>query len=316
MIKQVRILLSSALLLGPLPAVSQDTISAQSDVSNGVEQDAEGDTIVVTGRTQEVTGSEVQRQARAITDSPQHRSTPLARFEDRLCVGVLGMREDFAGLLIDRVRENAATLDIGVQGDGCNPNFVIAFVPDSQASLSQIVASNSGLFQNMNLWDRHDMLLPAPAHVWLKVEMRTRDGMPMSEERVGGRPLVSSQQMAHSLIYTSMRRDITYAMVFFDLNEIDGLSVRQLADYATMRGLVQTRPSEGMALTSILGLFDPDGLQAAALTDFDMAYLTAVYDGIPNLPAIAKLTGVSRELRQIADVEDALLDDEAGQTPQ
>jgi len=294
-------------MLGPLPLAAQATFEVETDVADGVTQDAQGDRIIVTGRTEQVTRRDVQRQARAITDSTQLRDIPLARFEDRICIGVMGMREEFAGLLIDRIRENAAALDIRVQGDGCDPNFIVAFVADSQAALSQLVESSPHLFQTISLADQREMLAPAPVHVWLHVDLRTRDGMPVAVERVNGQPPVSSQAMAHSLIYTSTRRDITNAMVFFDFDQLEGLSVRQLADYASMRGLVQTRPGEGLALTSILGLFEPDGPQAAGLTDFDLAYLNAVYSGIPNLPATAKLGSVAYELRQIAEAEDAAL---------
>ncbi len=33
------------------------------------------------------------------------------------------------------------------------------------------------------------------------------------------------------------------------------------------------------------------------MTQFDRAYLAALYDGIPNIPRITKVQGVNRQLR-------------------
>jgi len=66
-----------------------------------------------------------------------------------------------------------------------------------------------------------------------------------------------------------------------------------------MRGLARTRPvdGEGHPMDTILALFDPSGSPPAKLTEFDRAYLAAVYDGIPNIPGVTKVLGVNRQLR-------------------
>ncbi|MCL6252249.1 hypothetical protein M3P36_14485 [Altererythrobacter sp. KTW20L] len=202
--------------------------------------------------------------------------------------------------MIDRIRDNARSLGIRLQEDGCAPNFIIAFVEDSQSAMQGLMDSNSGMFLYVQPEERRRLLAPGPVHIYTSVELRTRDGIPISMERTNAGPPVSQQAMAHSRIYTSTRRDIASVFVLYDRDTVRGMSLSQLADYATMRGLAQTEPAGDLTMNSILNLFNPTGPYPDELTDFDRAYLNSVYDWIPNLPAMAKIGNVNRELNRLA----------------
>src|SRR6188768_3588609 len=78
--------LVAAVLAGPATARQQPTDELEDDPS-----------IVVTGRIEAPPRQEVDRQAREVTVSggdELHR--PLARIEDRLCPGILGLKTEFA----------------------------------------------------------------------------------------------------------------------------------------------------------------------------------------------------------------------------
>ena len=64
----------------------------------GAQEDETDSDIVVTGRIEQATPREVTKQARAITQGSDFRRSPLPRFEDRLCPGVMGMRADIGAL--------------------------------------------------------------------------------------------------------------------------------------------------------------------------------------------------------------------------
>jgi hypothetical protein len=69
---------------------------------------------------------------------------PLARFEDRLCPGILGLKPEYAALMIDRIRQNAQTLDLWMAGDeGCTPNPIAAFVKDGQEEIAGLQSRSS-----------------------------------------------------------------------------------------------------------------------------------------------------------------------------
>jgi len=287
-----RLLLMLAAVILPAGLAAQDQPEAPPP---------DDDTIIVTGRGERVSSGAVQRQARDIAIRQGNiRETPLARFEDRLCPGVTGLTPDVAAMIIDRVRANARMLDIRVQEDGCAANFLISFTPDGEAMLRRLMEERPSWFQYLGAGQKRDMLEPGPVHVWANVEPRTLTGMPIGQVRDLTRPPVSRSHAAHSLIYTATRRDITSVVIAFDSGAVGDLTVGQLADYATMRGLAQTRADGALAIDSILAMFTGLDTPPQSLTDFDLAYLRALYADSANLPAIAKLGNVADELRAIA----------------
>lgn len=266
------------------------------------------DNIVVTGRAEgeAPTEREVTRQARAITEPGALRRAPLPRFEDRLCPGVIGLKADAASLMIDRIRDTAARLDLWLtEDDGtCSPNFIVAFVEDGQADLQRIADNQYWMFRDMSRADQRDLLEEeGPVRVWTITQIRTRDGIPVPRSDSLFAPPQVNTWMAHSKIYLPIREDITRVVVLFDKEGVKGKTLLQLADYSIMRGLARTRPvsESGQAMDTILALFDTAGSPPLQMTEFDRAYLGAVYDGIPNIPGITKVQGVNRQLRRQAE---------------
>ncbi len=297
----------SLLLAGTsaIPAMAQDYANESGrEVREERLQRAEQDQIIVTGEAREASRSEVRRQARAIAVSDNIYDVPLARFEQPLCPGIAGLTADTAGLMIDRIRENARFVDMRVQDDGCNPNFIVAFVDDGQAMLERMIDESPRRFQYLSSVEKREMLEPGPVRVWTDVQPASRDGMRIGRGRNLVNPPSMRAEMAHSKIYTTIRRDIEMVWVIIDRDAARGMSLMQLADYATMRGLVRTDPGDDLDISSILGLFNSSGPWPETLTDFDRAYLTAVYDSIPNLPAARKIGRVSEELRRIEDARE------------
>lgn len=220
---------------------------------------------------------------------------PLPRFEDRLCPGVIGLEREYAELMVTRLRMNAEELGLRLAGEeGCDPNLVIAIVDDSRAYLVDLMERRGYLFRDMNPADREAMLDAADASgVWHQLAARTRDGI-----RVGRRDNLAQipeagMWQAHSRIYRPVRHDITYALVLLNREEVRGLTLRQLADYATLRALATEFPEEaGEGQATMLGLFDDADARPEELTAFDRAWLNRLYDGIPNVPASIRLRGV------------------------
>lgn len=281
-------------LLAPLPLLAQEAGES-------------GEDIVVTGQAEAPTRGEVSRQARSITRSGNIYDTPLARFEDRLCPGIIGIPADYAVMMIDRIRHNAGELGMWMADEeNCSPNFIVAFVDDGQAELAELERRHGHLFETMSLAERRELLAETgPVRVWTSTATRTRDGMPVPRAEGLDKPPVVQMAMAHSKIYLTTREDITSVMVLFDKRQLLGKTLDQLSDYATMRGLARTRPvgADGAAMDTILTLFDDTGAAPPGLTDFDRAYLASLYDWIANLPAATKMLGVNRQLRIAAKRE-------------
>ncbi len=221
---------------------------------------------------------------------------PLARFEDALCPGVLGLRQEAAEQMVGRLRANAEMLGLRMAENGdCEANFIVGFVDDGQAFLSQLQDRSGYIFAEMTREERAALLAdPGPARALLRVRARTRDGIPISRRENLAQLPTTAMWMAHSKIYTATRNDIISAIVLFDRDAVRGLNLAQLADYATFRALAQRLPGpEAAGKASILTLFEPGEARPDGLTEFDRAYLDQLYTGIANLPATAKLADLA-----------------------
>jgi hypothetical protein len=228
---------------------------------------------------------------------------PLARFEDALCPGVLGLKQDAAELMVGRLRANAEMLGLRMAENGdCQANFIVGFVADGQAVLSDLQNRSGYIFAEMTRDERIALLAdPGPARTLLRVRSRTRDGIPISRRESLSQLPTTTMWMAHSKIYSATRNDIISAMVLFDRDAIRGMNLTQLADYATFRALAQRLPGpEAAGQPSILALFEDGEARPAGLTEFDRAYLGQLYTGIANLPAPAKLADLARATRTTA----------------
>src|SRR6187549_849554 len=129
-------------LIVPSPAVAQSESEQLEEVA--------GADIVVTGELP--TWSEVTRQARDITVTTGLRYMPLPRFEgDRLCPGVIGLKGDYAALMVGRLRANAERFGLWMSEDdgACQANFIVAFVDDGQDIMEQIADQWPGLLANV-----------------------------------------------------------------------------------------------------------------------------------------------------------------------
>ena len=74
-------------------------------------------------------------------------------------------------------------------------------------------------------------------------------------------------------------RAIYTAIVVVDLDQIEGLTFGQVADYVAMVGLAQLRPNPELGdVSTILGLFATNGGgRSKGLTAWDQSFLKSIY---------------------------------------
>ncbi len=235
--------------------------------------------------------------AAAITASPAVADgiddQPLARFEERLCPGVIGMQADYAAAVVARIRENAERLGLRTApADDCKANMIVAFLGDGQDYLQRLSRERGWMFESMDESEKRALLAQTgPTRAWITTETRTRDGLWIGRrENLVALPQ-AAMWSAHSKIYTPTREDITAAMVLIDRDAIEGRSLTQLADYATLHGLADHVPATADGVASIQQLFDTESAPEG-LTAFDMTYLERLYSAIPNVPASTRLEGL------------------------
>jgi hypothetical protein len=255
--------------------------------------------IVVNGKAQTPSGNDIFEQARGISRVGRFEThtVALARFWSPVCPGVSGLRRDYAEAMIARMRDTIARLEVPLARTNCSPNLVVAFASDGRSLLSSLERDRPDIFRLVSQSERAELLTDkAPARVWSNIAMRwTGAGPPPARGlKASVRGQLNRNAMPESY-------DIVSALVVFDKAAVEGLTLTQLADYATMRGLSHTWPPGGeQPMATILSLFDGGGGSPDALTEFDAGYLRSLYWWQPNASAAHRFADVGRWARKAA----------------
>jgi hypothetical protein len=121
---------------------------------------------------------------------------------------------------------------------------------------------------------------------------RCREDIPSPARKVG--------------MFLPERRDIISSLVVFDREEVLGMTLVQLADYATMRGLSHTRPASGNErMETILALFEGDRSNPSELTEFDVGYLESLYHWRPEQRAMTRFLGIRDRVEREVEAREA-----------
>jgi hypothetical protein len=263
--------------------------------------------IVVRGRAQTLDPVEVQKQARTVTRDTDFRYEPLARFEGKVCPGVIGLKQDAGEYVVGRVRMVAEDLRIPLARNGaCTANLIIAFTEDGRADLAALQKRRNALSEVLTPAERQELLeAPGAARVFTITETRMENGsiVPRAHQ-LATKPddlPVGRMEGGQSRISNGTHREIVSVVVLFDKDKVGPLTLKQVADYSVMRGLARTRDAQGdNAPDSILALFqEGNPAPPAGLTDFDRAYLQALYEGRPNIKGLSKLLRVAHQLEKL-----------------
>jgi hypothetical protein len=256
--------------------------------------------IVVTGKqAQAPSRNEVFEQARGVSRVSSHDlyEEALPRFWSPVCPGVSDLRTDYAEAMVERMRDSIARLKVPLAKEGCSPNLVVAFEEDGRSLLSDLQRERPGLFQLVSQSEQAELLAEkAPVRVWNNIAKRWTGGgaPPRDEDKASVWGQLDRTTMPWSF-------DIVGALVVFDRRAVEGMTLTQLADYATMRGLSHTRPPTGaQPMATILSLFDGDGASPGELTEFDVGYLRSLYSWRPSASAAHKLLDVQRWAQKAA----------------
>ena len=247
-----------------------------------------------------VTGRPLDRLIRdfvsEVAEPNRHRG--LARWNDRICVGVANLRQETAQYLADRISTVAEDVGLTPGAPGCAPNVLVVATDDAGALARSLVGHRSRAFRMGGAgMDRGSAALrdfvgtDRPVR-WWQMSMPT-------DSQTGGRAVRIPGECANSCINapdfapqievfamsrlsTQIVDNIIRAVVLVDIDQVSEVSVLQLADYIAMVSLAQIDPdADTSGYATILNLFrDPEG--ASHLTDWDMAYLGGLYGAERN----------------------------------
>lgn len=257
---------------------------AQDDVQTDPAQlpVTELDEITVDGRGIE----EVVRDFVAGVSTVHERNGQVARFDGRICPGTINLPVEAAQIINDRIARAALIAGLSVAGPGCTPNVLVIATDDSDRLAPQLMQENRREFAyHVSFQERGPDLLAEFARPG-----RTVRWWHLTELDQFGHEGGSRLRAAHET-------DIFGAMIVLDTQRMGPVTLNALGDYVALTALARLSPDADLeGLNTVLNLFSqPPSSRPAAMTDWDEAYLQAVYSARGD--AI-----VSRfQLRDIAD---------------
>lgn len=248
----------------------------------------------------EVTGSSLDSLIRSFVNevAAPNRRRGLARWDDRVCVGVANLRTEPAQYIVDRVSTVAEDLGLTPGKPGCTANIMIVASNDPAGLAAALVQNHRPALRMGGAgMDRGGAALrafaasQAPVRWWqVAIPVDSETGLsavripgectPPCESSLDYAPVISV--FAASRLSTQIVDNLTRTIVILDIDQVGQVSINQLADYIAMVTLAQIDPDADTGrYASILNVFDrPD--TAPSLTDWDRAYLTGLYGAERN----------------------------------
>ncbi|MBU2167059.1 MAG: hypothetical protein KKF88_04410 [Alphaproteobacteria bacterium] len=270
-----------------------------------------------------VLGTPLREQVETFADTvvaPPHGRGP-ARWSARsgICVGVVNLQREAAQAMADRVSEVALDLGLPIGEPGCSPNVLIIATDDAPTLTAALVERSPNAFRppysgssRSRLQLRRFIESDAPVR-WWHVSLPVNSETGGIAVRIPGYAPPQTRAAA-SRLTTLIQNDLKRAYVIIDIDQVEGVSFRQLADYVAMVAFAQIDPDADLSgFPTILNVFDNPTI-AFGLTDWDQSYLGSLYgaelnQSNPNAQSGAVAALMFRERRRIEDEAEAALAD-------
>jgi hypothetical protein len=284
---------------------------------------ADNPAIVVEGTRK--TDAEIRTEAktfvRSVAAAP-NSSGQLARWNQPICVKVIGATPSEEKPVLDRIREVAKDAGIRIaKGKHCDPNILVAFTGDPSGVVRQVFEKRPHMARSIPTAARDGLIEGAyPVRWWYDLKVEGRFGeAPVGDSPVllnslstnsgpgfsaGGFFAQSENQAGNvtdyssSLIGSKSRQSIGAATIIVDVNRVRGLSHDALASYVAMVALAPLKlPPRPVPTPTITNLFrDTPDTRAEDLTEWDRAYLAALYEVAANRSADVQSSAMTAKI--------------------
>jgi hypothetical protein len=258
-----------------------------------------------------VTGARTRQAIEGFVQSlavPTHVTGKIARWEDGICPTLVGLKREFAGFIVKRVKDVAARTGAPVNAKpDCAPNIAIVFTTAPQALIDNVKKKTPGLLGYYDNRDQLDKLatVTRPIQAWYTTATRDLRG---NVEIDGGKTAGTGLDItyacgapqegmctlhlsnAHGASVTGnrlgdgMRSTLYNVVIVANPDRLVDDEMGTLADIIAMLALAQVNtPDACQTLPSILNLLASGCAgKSNALTANDLGYLTALYRMSPD----------------------------------
>lgn len=233
----------------------------------------------------------------------------LARWDRKICPGVVGLQPAYAQKIIDRIATIAVTIGLQVGEPGCKANMVIVATDDSQA-MARMVMDRSrrvlegGVDGNSRGRKALKAFVETPREVrwWHVTQTVGVDGFGYQRDDDGPGSL---RVRSLGRIRATTKDNFLGVIIMIDVTRVGVIRFDALTDYVAMVGLAQIDPdTDPTGVPTVLNLFaarEKGATPPPGLTAWDVAYLQSLYATDP-----AVIRGSRQERQIVKDMADRL----------
>ena len=221
--------------------------------------DFDSETIVVTG--QRLSKEEAKRAASSYTRDALALppSGQYARWKSPVCVRVLGLSNDLALIVTNKIKAEAQAATARVAKPGCKPNIEVVFTDDADRQVSAILKRSARIIdRNTSSADMAQLTSSARPVRWWSVaqaeginghQLTGQSAMMLSAQVPGGSgPGINSRGndqyldgYSTTLIGSATRSSFESLYVIVDLGKAEGRLLSAVAAYVSLVSLAQIR---------------------------------------------------------------------------
>ncbi|MFN2259959.1 MAG: hypothetical protein ABR601_09010 [Parasphingopyxis sp.] len=285
-----------ACLLAALAGLSLSAAGGAADPVEFELPEQEGLEIVVYGA-----GNSEEAVAEFVSTIGRHTGTgQLARWHDTICPLTLGLREELNDYISDTVIALAEEVGAEALPGNCQANLLIMITDNPVEAIASLREDRIDIYQSISLTDRAaidrgdtDVL------AFSRIELRGADGRLPD---IGGQSIEGDGALLGGVMpgrtRLSTRADLNFRAILIDADHARGRTLQQLSAFAAMMALAEFDVREPVAPAfTILNLFHEAENAPADLTDWDVAYLRALYATDGAYDADTQHSAMIREVR-------------------
>ncbi|MBE1527585.1 hypothetical protein GGC65_002041 [Sphingopyxis sp. OAS728] len=255
------------------------------------------DPIVVTGTP--VTEAEQRERAQEfIRRTGVAELRPVARWIAPICPRAIGVGDEVAAIVEQRVRDVAIAAGARVAKKGCSTNVAIAFASDGGDLTREMLRKSPKRLAELSPSERERVTNGDDAvRWWYSTQLQSRDAVSASTAPLpwivghseGGGPVIqgAGPTLSHrgsSIVGTQAVRALTAATVVIDVERAKGTPLDSVASFAAMVAMAEMDGDPPPPGNSILALFDGED-DRRTLSDADRTLLRAIYSLPPDREA-------------------------------
>jgi hypothetical protein len=234
----------------------------------------------------------------------------LARWRAKVCPLVAGLPVDQGEFVLARLSAIARSAHVPLASESCKPNLYIVVASEPDELLKLWRARDRRMF-DFGIGEgaiKRFLASKRPVRVWYSTAVSSEAGLPsalgslpVAGAGVGFANLPANPVPLGTRLRRSVVRTIGSVIVVADAARLTGLSIGQLADYASMLGFVAVRTEVDVSSApTILALFTDSAISLPqGLSAWDQALLDALY--ATNQASVTQLSQIQlRVMQQVA----------------